>query len=120
VGDLTGDGRGEFLIGDPRAVVAGVQRGAAYLVVAPAPNPVNFSALFTGVGPADLSRYGAAVSGGGLVGGQPGDFDGDAVPDFVIGAPRHAANGGTVYAYSGTPNHPTLSVSDGVSVLGAP
>lgn len=116
VGDLTADGRSDFLVGDPEAVVGGIAAGAAYLVAAPSiVSPPSFTVLWTQGGLAGGARFGAALTGCGAVNGTAGDLNGDGVPDFVVGAP---GNNGAVQAFSGLPPHASLFFLDSASALG--
>lgn len=95
VGDQTGDGVDDLLIG---ATGGGSGHGAAYAVsgTTPAPTSLATSAwILTGAAPSDYA--GSAVSGG-------RDLNGDGTPDLLIGAEYNdtgASYGGAVYLVYG-------------------
>jgi len=99
IGDLDGDGVPELVAG-------------ASGVGATNPPSHGFVVVFDGASLAPLDTlYGeepGAIFGASVAGG--GDFDGDMIPDFVVGAPLQDTNGGPggssldagrIYAYSG-------------------
>lgn len=91
VGDVNGDGRVDFLVGDPSYEVPGAP-GRAFVY-----SGFNGSLLFQLDGQAAGDRFGWSVNG-------IGDMDGDGHPDFIIGAPEASGGGfrnGSVYVYSG-------------------
>ncbi len=95
VGDVTGDGLGDVLVGGPGH---GADVGIAWLFQGPLVGEEGSAdATLVVQGPEPGMRLGTAVAGG-------RDLTGDEVPDLVIGAPfasRLAANGGGVYLYDG-------------------
>ncbi|MBK6942190.1 MAG: FG-GAP repeat protein [Planctomycetes bacterium] len=116
VGDVTGDGKSELLVGDPDAVAGGVKTGGAALIRING-GPSSYTALTCVNGGLSGSRIGAAISSGGVVFGQPGDFDDDGVPDFVVAAPGLSSGAGQVQAFSGA-TYSSLFTWDGVTALG--
>jgi len=88
IGDLDGDTTGEISIGAPNAVINNFRdTGSVYIVKGSATGTVNLDAATP---PASLTvridgaglfnRFGASIA-------AMGDVDGDAKPDFAIGAP---------------------------------
>ena len=80
LGDLTGDGLPELLIGSElHRDGAGFRSGRAYVIEA-----ASGGLLFTVPSPTgdSCSRFGWSVA-------SVGDVDGDSVSDFAVGAPRH-------------------------------
>lgn len=93
VGDLNGDGLGEFLIGGPQAVDAhGNRSGLADLR-----SGLDGSRLYVFRG-SHNSNFGWSVCG-------PGDLNGDHTPDVIVGAPGDntaARSAGAAYSFSGS------------------
>lgn len=93
VGDVDGDGRTDYFSGSEMASRNGTFHGAGGLF-----SGATGLRLLDLEGEAAGDAYGAAACG-------VGDWDGDGVPDFVVGAPRAdpagAEDAGTVYLYSG-------------------
>jgi hypothetical protein len=97
VGDLDGDGRGDFIVGAPKACAVGAAQGpGAYADVYSGRTGARLYRLISPAGGADA--FGAAVAGG-------RDLDGDGVPDIVVGAPSASRDGqplcGSIYVFSG-------------------
>ncbi|MEM9799292.1 MAG: FG-GAP-like repeat-containing protein [Planctomycetota bacterium] len=84
VGDLDGDGHGEFIVGFPERESAVVYSGA------------DGSVRFTLQGRPGPAAFGGTVAGG-------GDADGDGVPDVIVGTDRRGSvnRPGYVRVYSG-------------------
>jgi hypothetical protein len=83
-GDVNGDGVSDVLIGAPGAGRAYVLDGATGALIRTITSPVAEK----------LPSFGSAVAGG-------GDFNGDGIPDLVIGAPLQAGLAGVAYVYNG-------------------
>ncbi|HET6201747.1 MAG TPA: VCBS repeat-containing protein [Planctomycetota bacterium] len=81
VGDVSGDGLGDFVAGAPWYYSAGyvLDIGLARVY-----SGADGSVLLTSVGQNTEDRLGAAVAG-------LGDVDGDGVPDLAVGAPQYRA-----------------------------
>ncbi len=97
VGDVDGDSRGDLLVGAPGHDTAGASAGRSYLIYGSGLlgsgdelQLADADVVFEGEAAGD--RSGEALDGGGLV-------DGDAVPEFLIGAPQ--ADAGVVYVING-------------------
>ncbi len=83
VGDVDGDGSDDLLIGDPNARYGANSVGAAYLFSGAATGRVDLAAATgTFIGEGEGSHAGSSVSGA-------GDFDGDGVPDLLVGSWEH-------------------------------
>lgn len=97
VGDVNGDGLADLLVGAPDDSGG---RGAAYLFFGRARQSGNLTATDANVsiqGPVDLGGYahlGRAVAG-------IGDFNGDGLPDFALGAPGDLTVPSRVYIFFG-------------------
>lgn len=102
VGDVDGDQRSDFIVGADGENNNGVAR------------------VYSGASGAVIHTIAATVYGGLDLGagvGGVGDVDGDKVPDFAVGVPAGAGQGGTVFVFSGasaglllTLNEPTLDL----------
>ena len=97
VGDVSGDGREDFVVGAPYEDTGGSGAGQAYLYLGGSDPGQGPALVFTGAAASDALGY--AVAGG-------GDFDGDGYPDLVLSAPYNDAagsNAGVVYLHRGGP-----------------
>ena len=84
-GDLDGDGHDEVLVGAPFAGEL-EETGSAYLLYGPVTGIVELSAAAaTFTGEAEFDNAGFSLASG--------DFNGDTIPDLLIGAPNHDAGG---------------------------
>lgn len=88
LGDLTGDGYGEWLVGAPGSDANGDDAGRAYLFSGKSGQLME---IFTGI--AADGWFGFSVA-------HVGDINGDGVMDFAVGA-RQPSGNGYVYVYSG-------------------
>ena len=98
VGDLTGDGQSELVVGAPGQDAGGADAGAAYIYTGPTSGLVSLA-------DADIKASGAAAgdAAGWAVSGA-GDVDGDGLEDLLIGAPLESTGGalaGAVYVLYG-------------------
>ena len=84
VGDVSGDGREDFVVGAPYEDTGGSGAGQAYLYLGGCDPGQGPALVFTGAAASDALGY--AVAGG-------GDFDGDGYPDLVLSAPYNDAAG---------------------------
>ncbi len=91
VGDVNDDGFDDFIVGAP---LSAKRKGAAFLFYGGRVPSLEPDLFFVGT---DKSQFGISVSGG-------WDINGDAYPDFVIGAPSDGDDyEGTVNVYFGGP-----------------
>jgi hypothetical protein len=115
LGDTNGDGTADLLVAAQFNDGAGVNAGAAYIVLSPATGEVDLADGAFRIDGADLSEeFGSALGSG--------DFNGDGLADVLVGA-RFAdtafADAGAVYLFEG-PLDSDLSNSDAdASFLGA-
>ena len=91
LGDVNNDGKADFVVGAPSAVVASVATGAVYVR-----SGLDGSLIYPITG--DIKGFGSAVA-------RLGDVDADGVDDFVVGSP-FAVNSlgkarGAVWGFSG-------------------
>ena len=107
VGDLNGDGRAEWVVGNP---MSSSQRGGAYLVsnadldAADSANGIDGAARLLDVIEGSNSWRFPGYSPGGQAGARvaaAGDVDGEGSMDFLIGAPRTDQTSGVVFLVSG-------------------
>ena len=102
IGDVTGDGVPEVVVGAPRTDASGNSSGAVFLATGAVGGNASDSSLSRAI------RFGGAAAGdnaGEAV--AAGDVTGDGTPDLVVGAPRNDAGGfdaGTTYVVSGSGN----------------
>jgi len=101
IGDVNGDGKGDFAVGAPYANNAGSEAGRVYIFYGG--NPISAAPDVTLEGRRAGERFGWSVA-------AVGDFNGDGRDDFVVGAPfsnAGALENGAAYVYygrSGGPN----------------
>lgn len=119
VGDLTGDGKSEVIVGAPQGQSSS-SPGKGYALVL---RGHDGTTLFKLDGAVNGDEFGDEVAG-------VGDVNGDGKPDFAVGAPEHAPggtnDGGRVYVYSGANaallfavNGSTVNMNLGDSISGA-
>ncbi len=104
VGDVNGSGGDDVIIGAPRNDANATDAGQAYLFPGGSSSMTTPSGLVTWFGSPTTTKanalFGQWVAGG-------ADFDGDAEPDFIVGAPGgQAGEGGALAGYAQL-NHST-------------
>lgn len=97
LGDITGDGVHEFLVGGPRNFQNFTSPGFVVLI-----DGAKSEAMHTFKGKVPGEEFGSAVA-------NAGDVDGDGVPDILIGAPGNGS--GYARLYSGATRRPLLDIS---------
>jgi Tol biopolymer transport system component len=111
VGDVNGDGRGDLLIGvpesDPAPVSPITESGEAFVVYGTPAGTLPSLALASMSPAQGLRLYGVpAFSNLGTTVAELGDFDGDGLADFAIGAPKFDAafvtDGGAIFVIRGS------------------
>jgi hypothetical protein len=98
VGDVDGDGIGDFVVGAPDDNAGGIDRGKVYLYLGSQGLGGSITPARVLSGDQDNARFGAAVAGA-------GDLNGDLLKDIIVGAPGYS-NGqsgeGRIYTYMGS------------------
>lgn len=116
LGDLNGDGAGEFVIGSPDATVDGEAfAGIAAIVQSKGSNPPNSVALSEASPASDVLILGGTVAGQALGAGlaDAGDTNNDGLGDLVIGSPMLAvgsfSNNGMISLITSSTYYPTAT-----------
>jgi hypothetical protein len=86
VGDMNGDGRPDLIVGAPGYVLGAQAPGAVYLFLSGPGGPTESPALILTPVTQDGARFGASIS-------SAGDYDGDGLDDFIVGAPGFDSGG---------------------------
>jgi hypothetical protein len=94
LGDLNGDGVGDFAVGSSQGGNGGSGTGAVRVC-----SGSDAAELFTLNGFNGGSQFGRTVA-------SAGDIDGDGLAEILVGAPGHTFNTGRVHLYSGTGGAP--------------
>ena len=107
VGDLDGDGQGDFVVGVQSDSTQGSNSGAAHVVLGPIVGSFSVEEVSVSVLLGDTeNRAGRHV-------GAVGDMDGDSIPEFAVsGRITGDADYGLVWVYSGSPDAGAQSLSD--------
>lgn len=111
IGDVNDDGRPDWAVGAP---ARGANRPGRVYVFFGAATPPAAPALTINGASAD-DQFGFAVS-------AAGDFDGDGVDDFVVGAPLADLGGldsGAAYVVYGAPGGPSTSLAAATALRGS-
>jgi hypothetical protein len=119
IGDVNGDGFADVLIGASSDSQGGSNAGAAFVVYGSAdPAALNLSSgtIAAARGFKIVSGKGSIALGGSVSG--VGDFNGDGIADFIIGAPSLGVNsdGGSAYLVYGKTNGSTLTLGADYSI----
>jgi hypothetical protein len=108
VGDVNGDGHPDFAVGAPLNSVNGLHHGRVYVFFGGPGLDATPDAILDYPGSSAEPEFGFALA-------ALGDFNGDNVDDFAVGAPYGDATGlnaGEVYVYYGSANATQLAASD--------
>jgi hypothetical protein len=97
IGDITGDGSPEYIVGAPLHDAGGLESGRAYVFSGTDPAPLY---TVTGMAAAETIGYSVAAAG---------DVNGDGIGDFMAGGPSTGA--GVVRVYSGADGALLLDLS---------
>ena len=114
VGDVDQDGYDDVLIGAPNNDAGGTDAGSSYLVRGPITTSRNLSTAqwrFTGM--ADNDGSGISLDGG-------EDFDGDGIPDMVIGAHWESSvayQAGAAYLFTSLPAKGDVPLDEADAIL---
>lgn len=109
VGDVSGDGIQDMLVGAAGNDDGGTDAGAAWLILGP---PETGGKALGSVGIELVGEAASDQAGRALAG--LGDYDGDGMGDFVVGAhvnDQSAGNAGAVYIFLGAPTGGTVDLS---------
>jgi len=106
IGDVNNDNYGDFAVGAP-AYQSVPENGRVYVFFGGPSLDTSPDVIFES--PSTTSRFGHAIS-------AAGDFNGDLIDDFIVGAPQGdvaGANAGEAYIYYGRGSWPgTVTVAD--------
>ncbi|MFC3175502.1 VCBS domain-containing protein [Novosphingobium bradum] len=119
--DMTGDGRGEILIGAPGVDVAGAtDAGSAYVVFGRGAGEISLVAIDAGLGGFAIRGEAAGDAAGSSV-LSVGDLNGDGRADFLVGAPGNdaaALDAGAAYVVWGKDTTAPVNLADVASGIG--
>jgi hypothetical protein len=103
IGDVNGDGIGDFAVGAPYANNAGAEAGRVYIFYGGNPISGTPNLILEGRRPGE--RFGWSIA-------AVGDFNGDGRDDFIVGAPfsnAGALENGAAYVYYGRAGGPNTT-----------
>lgn len=103
IGDVNGDGIGDFAVGAPSANIAGSEAGRVYIFYGGNPISATPDLILEGRRPGE--RFGWSIA-------AVGDFNGDGRDDFIVGAPNSdagALENGAAYVYYGRAGGPNTT-----------
>jgi hypothetical protein len=100
IGDVTGDGIADILLGDPLYLLNPAQIGAGQIQVR---SGADGTLVYEIVGLNVSDEFGASTA-------DIGDVTGDGISDFAVGAPRDLGFAGRVHVFSGANGAPLFTV----------
>jgi hypothetical protein len=109
IGDVDGDGIGDLAVSDPVGSRVFIYRGRSTWPATLTDAQASFTV--TGDATYNLTTFGSAVA-------PLGDFDGDGIDDFVIGAAGYSANAGRVDVIYGSTTFSSFTVPSATRALG--
>jgi hypothetical protein len=129
-GDVNGDGFSDVIIGSPSATGGGYDSGAVAVLLGNSTafsTPLSLGSLSGGVGFKIVGEAASDMAGAAVR--SAGDFNGDGVEDFIIGAPGASPNGdfsgasylllGTKSGFADVVNLSALDAKTGLKIIGA-
>lgn len=108
IGDVNDDGRPDFAVGAPLSDASGADRGRVYIFFGRANPSTTPDVTIDSPSATQTPQFGFSVS-------AAGDFNGDGVDDFVVGAPyadNAGLDAGAAYVFYGSTSPSALAAAD--------